>query len=335
MEIRALDPSDDAAVRRFHEILWRAEKEDGRPWNPMWTHDEFAAMVRRPSKERRMVSVAAHDGDEADEMVGAGFMMLSDLDNLDTAWTFVAVEPERRGRGIGAFVLDGIIAAAGPEGRTQLLGGAGVPFEERDSSPIVAWAVAHGFTVANTEIQRNLELPVAEELLDEIDREVREKSEGYEVRTYVGPLPDELLQSYADLGNLFMLEAPMGDIDVEAGKSTPESLREQDEVIEAMGRTRYSALALKDGVVGAHSDLGTAAGDDEAHQWGTLVHPDHRGHRLGAAVKVANLRSFQREQPSSKRIVTTNAEVNAWMVAINDRLGFVPVAIVPTFKRRL
>jgi GNAT superfamily N-acetyltransferase len=332
MEIRALDVADDAAVRRFHQILWRAEKEDGRPWNPMWTHDEFAAMVRKPTSERRMVSLAAYDGGE---MVGTGFMMLSDLDNLDTAWTFVAVEPERRGRGIGQVVLDGLIAAAGPEGRTQLLGGAGVPFEERDSSPIVTWALAHGFTVANTEIQRNLELPVADDLLDEIEREVREKSGGYEIRTYVGPLPDDVLASYADLSNLFMLEAPMGDVEVEAGRSTPESLREQDEAIVAMGRTRYSALAFKGDVVVAHSDLGTATGDDEAHQWGTLVHPDHRGHRLGAAVKVANLRNLMKRDPATKRVVTTNAETNAWMVAINERLGFVPVAVVPTFKRRL
>ena len=38
MQTRRLDPSDDTQLRRFHEILWRAEKEDGRPWNPMWTY---------------------------------------------------------------------------------------------------------------------------------------------------------------------------------------------------------------------------------------------------------------------------------------------------------
>ena len=59
------------------------------------------------------------------------------------------------------------------------------------------------------------------------------------------------------------------------------------------------------------------------------------GHRLGAAVKVANLRNLMQHDPATKRIVTTNAETNAWMVAINERLGFVPVAVVPTFKRRL
>lgn len=332
MEIRHLDTADDAQLRRFHEILWRAEKEDGRPWNPMWTYDELVGMVRTPTSERRTVGLAAWDGDQ---MVGAGFLFLSLLDNIDTTWVFAAVEPDLRGRGIGAALMDGIVETAKQEGRTQLLGGAGIPFEERETSPILTWAQRQGFTVANVEIQRNLELPVADELLDEIDAEVAAKLGDYEIRSYVGRLPDELLASYAELDNIFMVEAPMGDVDVEAGRSTAESVRERDELNEKMGRTMFSSVALRDGVVVANSDLGTARNDEEAHQWGTLVHPDHRGHRLGAAVKVANIRNVQEHRPEIKRIITTNAEVNAWMVAINDRLGFAPVAVVPTLKRLL
>ena len=70
-------------------------------------------------------------------------------------------------------------------------------------------------------------------------------------------------------------------------------------------------------------------------QWATLVHRDHRGHRLGAAVKVANLRRLQRERPDLTEVVTQNAEVNAQMIGINARLGFEPVALVPEFVRHL
>ena len=56
METRTLDPADDAQLRRFHEITWRAEKEDGRPWNPMWTFEEMAGLLpradQRPSASR-------------------------------------------------------------------------------------------------------------------------------------------------------------------------------------------------------------------------------------------------------------------------------------------
>jgi GNAT superfamily N-acetyltransferase len=332
MQTRPLDPADDAQMRRFHEITWRAEKEDGRPWNPMWTFEEMASIFREPTSDRRVAGVAAYD---ADRMVGAGWLNLSQLDNLDTAWSFVAVEPELRGRGIGTVVLESLVDVARLDGRTQLLSNAGVPFEERDCSPVIAWAERNGFSVANVEIQRNLELPVAADLLETIAAEAAERHGDYEIRTYVGPLPDELLQSWCDLDNRFVLEAPMGDVDLEVGATTPETLRERDRVSEKIGRTVYSSVAVLDGKVVANSDLGVPREADEAHQWGTLVHPDHRGHRLGAALKVANLATLTERQPEVERVVTTNAETNAWMVAINDRLGFRPVAMVPSFKRLL
>ncbi|MGZ5417370.1 MAG: GNAT family N-acetyltransferase [Nocardioides sp.] len=332
METRPLDPADDAQLRRFHEITWRAEKEDGRPWNPMWTFEEMASIFREPTSDRRVAGVAAFDDDR---MVGAGWLNLSQLDNLDTAWSFVAVEPELRGRGIGAVVLESLVDLARLDGRTQLLSNAGVPFEERDSSPVIAWAERNGYSVANVEIQRNLDLPVDADLLETMAAEAAEKQGDHEIRTFVGPLPDEMLQSWCDLDNRFVLEAPMGDVDLEVGATTPETLRERDRVSEKIGRTVYTSVAVLDGKVVANSDLGVPRDADEAHQWGTLVHPEHRGHRLGAALKVANLKALMERQPEVARVVTTNAETNAWMVAINDRLGFRPVAMVPSFKRLL
>jgi GNAT superfamily N-acetyltransferase len=259
----------------------------------MWTFEEMTGILREPTSERRTVALAAHDGDR---MVGAGFAMLSLLDNTDTAWVFACVEPELRGRGIGAVVMDAVVEVCRADGRTQLLGGAGIPFEERETSPVLRWAEAQGFTLANTEIQRNLH-------------------GDYEIRSFVRPIPDELLASWCELTNTFMLEAPMGDVEVEAGATTPASVRELDAVNEKIGRMPREAT--------------------EAFQWGTLVHRDHRGHRLGAAVKVANLRALGAGHPDVPRVVTVNAETNAWMVAINDRLGFAPVSVVPTLKRRL
>jgi len=94
-------------------------------------------------------------------------------------------------------------------------------------------------------------------------------------------------------------------------------------------------VAVRDGVVVALSDLVVTAGEDRAQQWYTIVDRAHRGHRLGAAVKVANLRQVLAAHPELKEIHTTNAETNATMVGINDRLGFVPIAICPGFRRDL
>lgn len=55
---------DDAQMARFHEIVWRAENEDGRPWNPMWTRAEMAALFREPTADARNVGVGAWDAEE-------------------------------------------------------------------------------------------------------------------------------------------------------------------------------------------------------------------------------------------------------------------------------
>ena len=57
-------------------------------------------------------------------------------------------------------------------------------------------------------------------------------------------------------------------------------------------------------------------------QTDTLVLREHRGHALGLAVKVANLRALQREKPEVTLVRTWNADTNVHMIAINERIGF-------------
>ena len=61
---------------------------------------------------------------------------------------------------------------------------------------------------------------------------------------------------------------------------------------------------------------------DIVFQWGTLVLPEHRGHRLGMAVKVADLDELARVAPGRQSVQTMNDEQNPWMVRINHDLGF-------------
>ena len=51
----------------------------------------------------------------------------------------------------------------------------------------------------------------------------------------------------------------------------------------------------------------------QAWQMLTVVHPEHRGHRLGLAIKLANLDALARHAPQVRVIVTGNAAVNAPM----------------------
>ena len=56
--------------------------------------------------------------------------------------------------------------------------------------------------------------------------------------------------------------------------------------------------------------------------------PEHRGHRLGALLKVANLRQAVQHEPQLEAVHTWNADSNAPMLAVNVAMGFTPSARV-------
>ncbi len=83
------------------------------------------------------------------------------------------------------------------------------------------------------------------------------------------------------------------------------------------------AIASATGAVVAYTDLVLPSGaPTKTWQWGTLVDREHRGHRLGMAVKVANLRELQRAHPERETVGTGNDATNSYMVGINEELGF-------------
>ena len=86
----------------------------------------------------------------------------------------------------------------------------------------------------------------------------------------------------------------------------------------------------------AYSELVVPTYDPErVYQWGTLVRREHRGHRLGLATKVHNLRRFQEQRAGRSAVFTYNAEVNRHMIAVNEALGFRPVGRLGEFQKQL
>ncbi len=57
----------------------------------------------------------------------------------------------------------------------------------------------------------------------------------------------------------------------------------------------------------------------------TAVAREHRGHRLGLRLKLAMLDLLARREPRLRHIMTSNAETNAHMIAINETLGYLVI----------
>ena len=93
---------------------------------------------------------------------------------------------------------------------------------------------------------------------------------------------------------------------------TPRSSGTAEALLARQGRRKYNTVALDEhGDVVAYTDIATTVHEPgRAYQWGTLVRPDARGHRLGLAVKVANLRLLAAQRPDLTELTTYNAEVN-------------------------
>lgn len=333
LAVRVLGTGDDASLRRWHEVSQTAETFE-RPWATTWTFDEMVLQVRAEDEAMRWTMLGAYDGDD---MVGGAALMIPQLDNLDKVYGVVVVHPAHRRRGVGGRIVEEVVALMRSEGRSTLLVESGLPGEDRVDHPYARFARKHGFTMANVEVHRVLDLPLDPVSIRSMQAEAAAHHAGYEVRTFQDRVDEELIPSYVRLLNLLAVEAPTGDIDFEEEGMTPEVHRRHVERMLRQGRHKLVTLALDPhGEVVAHSDVLVPAGDrPKVYQWGTLVRRDHRGHHLGAAVKLANLLALQERFPDRTEIHTTNAEDNAAMVGINERLGFRVVEICPEFMLKL
>ena len=335
LEISTLDVHDDAVFRPWYDAYDAALDAAVGEAAQNFTYEELRAQWQNETSDvRRIGFVGTVDG----EVVGVGALGMPQLENVTTSFVEVAVAPNHQGRGHGRAMLAHAEAAARAEGRTRFVTQLRWRYEHGTSgtgSRDVRFAELADYTLGLSDVQRWLDLPVDEALLDRLAAEAAVKHDGYELRSWIGPVPDELAATWAELDGSLMTEAPMGDLEHEAVNADVARLREQEASIALQGRTAYHCVALgEDGTVVAYSMLVQSNTSITAYQWGTLVHRDHRGHRLGLAVKVANIRLVQRERPDCTRIATTNAEVNSHMIAVNEQLGFRPVSRMGEFQKK-
>jgi hypothetical protein len=195
----------------------------------------------------------------------------------------------------------------------------------------------HGFSDASVDLHRVLDLPVAADRLDLLEAEAERHREGYQIVEFAETVPDELMTGYCHLQEAFNSEAPLGDLDIEPEVWDAARVREKEDLFRRSGRRERAVAALApDGSMVALTEMTTTDHQpDVGWQGGTLVLREHRGHRLGLAVKIANLRAFQAEFPQVRAVHSWNAEENSPMVAINDKIGFRPVEYLVEMQLKL
>lgn len=327
--VSPVEPHDEDGIRAWTALTTAVVEHEIGDSGAMWTAPEMIAALQNPPKNRHEL---LYSGTVGGELVATGWITLPQLDNLASADLYIGVHPDHRRQGYGTQVLELLETVCGDHGRTILSALTDWPYDGRPDgtgAPGVEFGRVHGFEFALGDVQRELPLPADEVRLRELAAEAAPYHSDYELRSWTGPVPDDLVLSYLELSATLATEAPTGDREIEDSAVDVEAHRSTERVLAEQQRTPWHTVAVdRDGRVVAYSDLVVPGTDPKwVFQWGTLVAKEHRGHRLGLAVKVANLLALQSAGGvDGRRVVTWNAEVNEHMIGVNERMGFLATA---------
>lgn len=337
MKIVEVLPDDEAATRGWIEAYQATETHGDTELRGMLHHEELVELLTEHTPRRRY---RAFSGLVDDRVVATGWFTENLLENRDKVFAIPRVVPGEERQGFGTAMLAHLEAVARDAGATYVDSTCRWPFAagpEGEGTRQMAFATRHGYHLGLVDIERRLRLPVGEDTLERLAAEAAQHHHGYELVSWVGRIPDELVEQWAVIVASLSTEAPVGENAREADTPSVEAVRAEEAQHGPMGVTTYNTVALtSDGEVAAYTQLAKTTFDPGlAFQWGTLVRRAHRGRRLGLAVKVANLRLLQREYPEGRTLMTDNASVNDHMIAVNEALGFFPFERAADLQKRL
>jgi len=318
VEIRDIDVGDKDAVHRHWEIGLLAER-DSRPYDFYPPFETVWLTYQTGREDFRFVPFGAF---EAGAMVGAGRVELPVLDNLHSAYASVCVDPAHRRRGVGRALDERSVEVARSEGRRVLMSEAYAPLE--DDSPGTLFAASLGYTKGLEDAMKVVDLFETEDSWPELEARAAAKRGDYRIVTWQEHMPEELVEDYCRLNEMFFDEAPTGDMQIENEVWDAQRVADREKRNKATGRHELVAGAVApDGtLVGATEIFVNTLAPQRGFQSGTLVAPDHRGHALGLAIKLANHRQVRATFPQCRVLMTGNADVNAPMNAVNQQLGY-------------
>jgi GNAT superfamily N-acetyltransferase len=331
MELVPLEADDPEAFDRFFGVFDRQQRAE-REFPSLVALEAARVLFTRPSSYHEWRGLLAIDDGE---VMGAAWLDWPLLENTKFLSGQIVVEPGHRRRAVGSRILDAVLAMARERGRRSLLAELATPHRGAQTTPGVAFAEHHGFVRKHTELHLVLPTPVADTALATLAAEAAPHHHGYRLVQWGQECPPEWVDEFCALLSLMGDETPMGDLELEAVTYTPERLRDAESRRRQSGLfTGTNVAVAPDGRLAGYTQMAGSHDQAQIFQLDTLVRPEHRGRRLGLAMKVANLRWLQARHDASI-VHTWNAEENAPMLAVNQAMGFRPVEYLGEWQREV
>jgi mycothiol synthase len=238
------------------------------------------------------------------ELAGSGLVNRSDTGNAHVA---PRVLPDKRGRGVGAALLEHLAQHAAAEGYTRA--GSHVAADDERS---LAFARRFGFEELRRDVQQVLDVTVRE------PREVQ----GVELVS-IEARPD-LLEAAYPVAKEGYEDMPIDGLDISS-----ETWLAEEATLPA-----GSFAALADAEVVGYAGLLRWADDDTKAEHGlTVVRRDWRGRGVASALKERQI-AWAAEN-GVRHLVTYTQTGNENMQAVNARLGYVTTDVTVAFTRSL
>jgi len=337
VDVDVVDARDERAFGEWFAAI-EAGYADLYPGESNWTLEELQALVLDPwGAHGRHFVFAARDGQG--RVMGGGWMKLPEADNRSMAELEIDVLPECHRRGVGTAVVAAMERFAVAEGRKVAIGFQELPVEGPDRHREArVFGEALGYEVAMVGIRRDLTLPPPDGRLDDLWEAGLPYAADYEIVGWQGSTPDAFVEDRLTLNIRMSTDPPSGDLELETEHWDEARLRQSEALATAAGNdiVTTGAVHRPSGRLVAYTMMRVNRdAPGKAHQWATIVLPEHRGHRLGILIKVANLRAVMAHSPATTRVMTFNAEENGPMVAVNEALGCTIRARELNWQKRL
>jgi len=262
--------------------------------------------------------------------VACGELELPTLDNETKAHVEVRVLTEHRRNGYGSVMLTHLIERARSNGRCLLHGEIPEPIDgEPPGGPF--FARSHGARQVLFEVRRKLDLHGLDEAhLRRLAEQAQGHARDYSLVQWVDRAPDDVVDDLAVLKGRMSTDAPREDMSWDQEAYDAKRIRAIEELV-AEKNCRAVATGARHNATGqlvGVTDIGVNIERPRVgYQWDTIVRPDHRGHRLGLLMKLANLDLLGRTISGVEIINTWNAAVNAHMISVNEAMGFRPADV--------
>jgi GNAT superfamily N-acetyltransferase len=288
----------------------------------------------------------ARDGDL---IVSRGYYDTEPGDDPQTCWLYVDVRLSHRHRGYGTAMLDWLHGVARTDGVKKAI--AYCPSADAPGDRITAPTGYGSLPADNSEVrmllgneyrlqqvERGSRLSLPVDVADRLTATARASGDEFGLQYWTDHTPERWRGDMAVLRQRMSTEEPKAGLDEPEDVWTVERLLETEERL-ASGPRDYLTAAIEHRpsghLIGFTTVSVPAELDRPIAQEDTLVLPEHRGHRLGMLLKVANLDHLQRIRPGHPAIITFNAEENRHMLDVNEAVGFVPIGYEGAWRRDL